>query len=1145
MAPTIDFHDHIRQFNETMRGIARVLYVGAGYNLSAHPVLASKPWRRIYTTSTDEEMPHIFSRSDRQVHAIYDIAELPTIGPVLDHSNPLLVYLSPIGGEPTDIGEKLEQEQNCQARRMTLREIMRTALAHLIIVGYDPSAQSEIPTKELCTLLMNLGERCVTFYGLSAGIKQDPYINMLVNRGIATMIEQDLGDALEEASKKTDAIMEESTPIDIYEPDDLRSAVFISGQPLQVQQSLYYEFSRYGQLLSIRQMDTIAISRMLQVDYFYRFLKQSPYEPQWYGYNPRNGFAVQREYEEKLYTIVSAKLANGASDPVILAGQTSSGKSVALAALAYRVFHERKYPVLFVTNPETTFAIDSPSFQALDNLLYELEQRGAERVLLIIDYSVYNLQRNESIRRVMDRCANRGRKVVIVASAVQTASHYKVIEAPIRLTEAEKQAFVDLLVEKGRLDRNQVESWLQRSSQADNLLSMLYRLLWDIHPELEHGMYTEISRGLEDTRQKLLDLPLPKLMPTSNSSIAEQLVRLGLAEDPNRDSPEIAADRQSRIVQSLDSFSRCLAVASLFRLRMPITMALRLLTIPEWYHNRKLYLNVVFESPWLICVMDSDSYAPGEYYITFRTLADAQIYLASLHIDKAAEMGIVAETIDSLREITGAFYNDEIRFLEQLIRMIGPNSDDNSVRGEGSGRSQWYYTYGPGSPQVIQALARLRDNGIIAPQLVAQEITYIREYYGADNQSAATRVTYLNLAIRIAREMLDLASQPASSDVNWKPGLVDSILVESIFAELRLERAYRDLAELGDVSLCDSNTPVSALTSYAERLAKLVGVIRSQPENSYAYTALLSCFNSYYRDPSVERMDKLMQLAAVVEIVDTVSASIPAVDANESYQKRQYEFVTILSEVSGNAEDERYFERLLKAGSAIGVYMKARTMLAQADIKFGRSLNEHNVNVCRQVLALLETPEYESVTRFHAASQNLRLQLKWLCCNAGKPIFEHERQCTCISADDWSAIYRICVDFKTLIIDRQPDSSYVATVYYILALAAAQMGDYDTATNTWRLVHENDFHSVARQRTWHILCKPDGEPIPFTGTFNTPHPLQERRVYIRELQRPVLYPSLQSLNKSQPTGEVYDLCVGTSYRGFSAFTMIWAKRRLT
>ena len=401
----------------------------------------------------------------------------------------------------------------------------------------------------------------------------------------------------------------------------------------------------------------------------------------------------------------------------------------------------------------------------------------------------------------------------------------------------------------------------------------------------------------------------------------------------------------------------------------------------------------------------------------------------------------------------------------------------------------------------------------------------------------------MELAVDIARKILDLSKSSPAGQINWNSGLVDAIAVESVFAELKLEKAYNDILETGNTVVHNPDVHAFTLSSFAERQNKLMGVIESQPENSYAYTALLSCYISYYNDKTISREDKLTHLGSILEIVDNVSANIPGVEANESYQQKKVEFYGIFSRIANNAADTRYFQKLLEIGSPIGIYMKARTMLFNANVQFGSHLDSNRMRVCKQVLDLLEDPQYSAIIKTHAATQYMRLQLKWLCCNAGQPIFAHERQYTQISEADWAALYGICADFKTYIIDRNQESPYVATVYYVLALASAQLGDYETAINTWRLVHENDFYSIGRQKTWHILSTPNGMPILFTGTFNTPYPLPERRIYIKELQRPVLYPSLQSLGISEPKGEVRDLCIGTSYRGFSTFTQSWAKRR--
>ena len=203
---------------------------------------------------------------------------------------------------------------------------------------------------------------------------------------------------------------------------------------------------------------------MMQTEFFYQFLKRSPHTPQWYGYAKRNSFAVPREFEDELYEKVHDGLEKNSETPVVLVGQTSSGKSVALAALAFRLFQERKYPVLFVNNPDVTFAKHSAAALALDNILKEIRDNGG-RAIVILDWSVYNLQRSDTIGRIAYQFNNRGQNVLFVASAmtaVAETTRYVTVSAPIDLTASEKNRFKDLLVEKGKLPRNKVEQWMCR-----------------------------------------------------------------------------------------------------------------------------------------------------------------------------------------------------------------------------------------------------------------------------------------------------------------------------------------------------------------------------------------------------------------------------------------------------------------------------------------------------------------------------------------------------------------------------------------------------------------------------------------------------------------------------------------------------------
>lgn len=1133
MASSINFNNYVKRFSEAMRGVQRILFVGTGYDISQYPALAGQAWKCIYTTSQAANFAEAFDRKDRQVRPVSTIAAYNAANTKLDQKNPLLIYLNGIGTLDEDVDAlelEAEQEENTKALQATLGMLLRSdLLVELVVVGYDPKNEKELRPKDFYTLARKLTDKRITFYGMSEEQENDRYISALVRDGIAEVFAQDLGGALKEEVRQCfgDDDDDYSVDDDDYTDDELKNTVYINGNPVVLTQSLCYDFNKYGKVLSVDEMATGTISRMMQVDYFYQFLKRSPNTPQWYGYAPRNGFAVRREYEQELYNAVVKGLKENNEKPVVLAGQTSSGKSVALAALAYRIFQERKYPVLFVNNPDVVFAGNTPAANALDNILKEMRSKGG-RVLVILDWSLYNLERNDVVRNLSDRCHNRGHNVLFVASAYDEdpTNRYQIVKAPIRLTEGEKKAFKELLIDKGKLPRNTVENWMRTKSDMDGLLSMLYRLVYELHPQLERGLKIEVTRALEDTRQGILELddPVP-VQRQQLSSLAEQLIKAGRASARVPMDPELS---KQGILDSLQSFSESLAVASLYKLRMPMAIAMHLLKIPNC-ENRQQYRDMVLNAPWLYYAMDTDELAPGAYYVSFRDPVDAAIYLKSIGKNEEEQMQIVADVIRTMKEAQDGFYYSKVQFLERLIKILGPNSDNPQVK------ENWIHTYGRGCHHVIEALAELREADIIEPQLVVQEIALIREYFGRNPQmDLQERVDWLEDAISIARQVLRMAERPNVDTAEWQQNNLDSITVESVNSELQLERCFQQAEEAG-IELETSGTRI--LQSYDQRRERLLQIIQNQPDNSYAYTALLACFNAQYATDqgSPEMFDRM---AEIMGIVDMTAANVPKVESNKHYQERLTEFFQVFDRVCRGIRAETYFQKLLAMGSPVGVYLKATRIKLRADIQYNAALTRENRAACRSVLDLLEDEQYAPVIRSHAPSQYMRLQLTWLYCN-GRPLFERERQTTAMTEKEWISLYNLCDEFKSNIIERQPECTYRAKVYYIMALACAQLGQYNRAAELWRAIREDEFHTVGRQYTWHILSLPNGEPMEFTGTFNIRPAPPERHIYIGEMGRLVVYPSLQSINKAEASGEAAHLCIGTSYRGFNTFARNW------
>jgi len=1172
MATNINFNNHIRELNRTMRGMQRILYVGTKYDISKAPTMCAKSWRCIYTASRSVNFSDAFSRENRQVRLVTtkDAYETAAAVSVLDRSNPMIIQFNGTQGAADDIEDfksKLAWRKERKALQETLAKLLKANLmVELVVVGYDPYSQDEILPEDLADILASVGGDGphVSFYGVDPEQERHEYIRQMEEEGMITVFSQDLGAAWEKLAMPDP---NEDAPEDVVpETGELKYTVYIDGEPKVLSQQICNDFAPYGMVLTVGEMSFGPISRMMQPDYFYKFLKYSPNTPQWYGYTRQNGFAVRREFEDELYKEVKKGLEDDFETPVVLAGQTSSGKSIALTALAYRFFQERKYPVIFSNNNKSNAQFGSladDAGRALDNILKQIRDLGG-RALVILDWSIYNIQRSDLVRRISDSCVNRGHNALFVVSAMRAdirGKRYRVIEAPAKLSENEKKSFKQIMIEKGSLRRNRVERWMQNHAEERGLLSMLYQLIYELRPQLERGLKKEITNALKETEEHLRDMefPLPEAKMTRvMTEMARQLVKAGLAEAPAEEDSESLKEwqkaRQEEIIERLRPFAEDLAVASLHKLRMPMTLAMKLLNIPEWA-NRADYFNTIFSAPWLYSVMDDERLSHGEYYVSFRSPVDARIYLNSIRLDsQQQELEVVARIIAAIGEEQGTYYKEEILFLERLIRVVGPNSENPDISEGWVHRccpidpgsksfdisKDWSPHYGPGAPKIIEALDGLRKKGIIEPQLIAQEITYIRECFTSSNvpsgsnnlfenqgETLLDKICWLEYAIEIARDVLEMVYWNDEKTIGWQENLIDSITVESIFSELRLENLYK-LADEQKLKV----KPAVQLLCFEGRRDRLLEIIDVQPENSYPYTALLDAFLYPYEDAAVNSQ-MLSSLADVLAVVDSAEFAVPTVEQNEFYQNRKLRFFKVFDRVfTDKNRAEEFFQDLLRKRSPVGIYMKARAILRLANVDYTQELaGSRAQEACREALALLENPKYEPIVEEHAASQYLRLHLTWLSRNS-QPIFARERQTTHMDENSWKLLKRICDGFIDNFYEVQMNSLYMATACYIAALSRAQLGDYQGAVRVWDKVEEKDFYSSWRQKTWHILSDPDGNPLVFKGTFNRPR-LPERRIYVPQMGMNVLYRSLQAINRSSPSGDVSDLCVGTSFRGFS------------
>ena len=210
----------------------------------------------------------------------------------------------------------------------------------------------------------------------------------------------------------------------------------------------------------------------------------------------RRGFAIERIFEHELWKRVHRALSKAGSkqQPILIHGQSGSGKSFALARLANRIREDSKYPVLFSSR-----AFRVPAVEEIDDFCLRAEEVGADATLVICDANLPMSRYSDLLRGFVSR----GRRVVVVGSTYRiidesddhnllTADH--VLEAPTELQRTESESLLYL-----------VSKWTGENLHTDNseyLLPAIYRILPEVRSQLAAGLAREARAWEDDLRYR-------------------------------------------------------------------------------------------------------------------------------------------------------------------------------------------------------------------------------------------------------------------------------------------------------------------------------------------------------------------------------------------------------------------------------------------------------------------------------------------------------------------------------------------------------------------------------------------------------------------------------------------------------------------
>ncbi len=682
------------------------------------------PWSCIVTTCKYEDFGTNFANNTRTVIEYFSLDDLPLN--FYNRNELPVIYLFGKDNYEVSNEEGYDDELQIKYTKKEAEKLINRIMSkmdirsRMVVIGYNPENKTEIEEETFVFSWQELQGGTISFFNTSIAVS-----------GIVKKYAAKKGFIWYDGSfASLIKNIAEEYKFD-EEPLGSETNVFYKGQQaVAIKTTVLSRYHSFMQLLTKERINRIKpLGKSVQSKWFYNFLNNSSDEPQWYGYLPQSDFYFKRNYEGALFATVKNLLSNknlsknGQNTPLILEGDSGSSKSIELAALAYEIFEEKEYPVIFINGNTFSFTSQGSEFDMLDELMQIVESLGKKdaRFLIIWDSSSYVNNVINEAAQLANRLENRGRRFVLVCTAYKNILsekekrnkrnyRYNKDLKKIEKTGSESDLYFynNLYFVPAKRELSNSELWdLKKKVQniiddqkqinkiwddisqnpdseiPNDILEYFYKLIILLRPKLEAGLSRE---------QRLVDRYVRKQMALfekkedNYNPFREAFQKAGITLNETDlkliEEREKKEEEEDNNIYDLDRFNTCIAMFSRFKLDVSYSLALRMLCKngEEYFGKNQVYDNYeLFKM--LTSQINYIHYveAPGgDYVFRFRSSLEAEIFFRNNVVTEEQQIDIVLQMID--------FYIDHYKktsevdlglkeAIQNITRMYGPNTD--------------------------------------------------------------------------------------------------------------------------------------------------------------------------------------------------------------------------------------------------------------------------------------------------------------------------------------------------------------------------------------------------------------------------------------------------------------------------------------
>lgn len=830
--------------------------------------LAKIQWNGIITTSVDYFVEKMMRLEMREIQPIYQYGRnLP-----YNFKSKQVLHISYLYGCLNQNMDEIKPpcslfdfSTHIANASLLLNQIDREFLSPmgiLVIDGYDCD-NDWLKDDIFFAVCKKLAKEQVFFFGFKDEYLQNKFIEKLVNDGIIVPIKDSLISIIEEAESK-DLL---KSYVNSINSDDL--IISITGERRILPKKKLRSISRTCKVLDDFMFEFDVVSLEEEKELFREFLYRSSVEPVWKAFH--YGMNIIREYEDNAFDNIMHVLNSDSlfKKPIIIYGQTGTGKSVALASLAYRVKVQKKYPVLFI-----------------DGKVTEVHREDIEQfcswcddvnVAVFWDASTHGNDVSKYFE-LNDYLASKGKKAVIIGTSYNLGEDirkmYKAlyVEAPIDIVSVEEINSFKQNYEK-YTDRKLDDMWT--SKYDNNFLVALYRMLPGTNYSIRKGLLREIDI---DT----IELSELVALEDKNTPMALLLQKCGI--------PISSGEEQKTANKvSIGKIIKIVSMVGQYGIAIPFDVIFRMLSGDVSYFVGSLLEKIDF--------LHVETDANGNINVFPRNSLEAQIVANSSLVK-------LNERVDIIKEVVSNITEKELSFLVTFLKAIGPNGTS------GDGQFKTYYK------EIAEAVKSLRvDCGVFDASTILQEASYMREYFKNSDEKSHEVQGLSNTQKLLLGELNKLETKK------------NDYTVRNSYGQLLIELSSNIGAEL--TYYCEMGSNASKVLEVYHKLEYyLEEALIYSPDPYYPVDIWAWAASNVLRTELTddERTDMVGKL---VSLFENIIADNPEIKYRDDYNRR---ILMVDSFENDEKITDEAFERLLAIKSDSGIYLKARSMLRGIDI---------------------------------------------------------------------------------------------------------------------------------------------------------------------------------------------------------------------